>query len=361
MQRNMDVAQASVARFPFRVVNSLDHAATIQLLVESDPPGWQVRFLEGCEPVLPVFEMDPYRDCPRDLIVELIPPPGARPGEEGRVIVRAITEEGEDVGGATLIGRVSQVERHTFTVLEALYDTLFEMDPDGRVIPGLAQWWEISDDGMYVLVRLRDGVLLHNGEMLNAEIVAASLLEPVELLPEVWREPLYVNSLVEWIGVVDDRTLEFYLTAPLPGELLVSLALPENAIAFPYEPFVGTGPFRFEGMVPGVETVLGRFDEHWKGPVPLERLVYLVVLEEAARVVGLISGEFDAIVGVEPELFDLLAASGDVWLDGIPCDYRAVARWSVDEFEFHPDNVLRLWDAGWLGTETLLIAIPEMP
>jgi hypothetical protein len=349
-----------VARAPFRVVNSLDHRAIIRLLVESDPPGWEVRFLEGCQPIRPVFSMDPYKDCPRDLIVELIPPPGAVPGEEAQVIIRVVTEEGEEIGGATLIGRVSAVERGTFTILEALYDTLFDVDLGGQVMPGLAAWWEVSEDGHSVFVHLREGILFHNGEMLNAEIVAASLLERVQLLPDVWREPLFEAELVEWIAVVDEFALEFRLATPLPGELLALLAVPDHAIALPFDPFIGTGPFRFEQMVPGMETVLDRFGDYWRGPVPLERLVYLEIPEEAARVAGLMSGEFDAIVGSDPDAYYELETDGGYWLDGTPCDYRAVARRSVDELSFHPDNVLRLWDAGWLGAEVLVIAVPEI-
>jgi ABC-type transport system substrate-binding protein len=196
--------------------------------------------------------------------------------------------------------------------------------------------------------------------MLSAEIVARSLLESIELLPGVRREPLQACPLVDSIVVVDDRVVEFRLTTPLPEALLASLALPANVIAHPDESFNGTGAFRFEGHQLGLRVVLERFEHHWGGQPRLERLVYVVIADEVTRVVALKAGEVDAMTGVTPEMFDELAADGGYWLDGVPCCYRAVARRSVGEFSFHPDHVLRLWEAGWGATDTLVVAVPEM-
>lgn len=361
MQRNMDVAQASVAQFPFRVVNNLDEAATIMLVAESDPPEWRVRFLENCEQIEPTFEMDPYKDCPRDLIVELIPPDDALPGDEGQVIVRAITEEGQELGGATLIGRVSAVERYTFTVLEALYDTLLGLDFDGQLIPQLAEWWEVSDDGLTIYVRLRQGVVFHNKELLTAEVAAESLRISVELWPGHLREPLLANPLIDSISVQDEHTLVFQLTDPLPGEFLALLAIPTTAIAFPFGPsLVGTGPFLMEELIQDDYVVLASFAYYWKGAVPLKKLKYIIVPEEATRLWLLENRAVDAIVSRNTATYWQLADDGDFWLNGIPCDFRAVAKSTVDEFNFHVDNILRLWDAGYLGTDVLRIAVPEL-
>ena len=359
MQRNMDVAQASTARFPFRLVNNLDRQAVIRLIPEADPPDWEVRFLLDCEEVEPVFEMDPYRDCPKDLIVELIPPEDALPGDEGQVIVHAVTEEGEEIGGATLIGRAGAVEPDGFAILEAIYDTLLELTPEGRISPALAEAWEIDEDAKGVTFHLRSDVLFHDGQLLTADLAAESLNAPIELFPDQVREPITAYPLIEDVFPVDEFTLVIRLSQPLPGELLTLLTLPSSAIANPYEAFVGTGAFRMEEIVPNDLVVLQRFDEFWDGPVPLERLVFRIVPEESIRAMMLMTGEIDATIGVIPDFYRQLAAVGSFRMSGTPCAYQAVSYETVDEFVFRADYVLRLWEAGFLATDTLVIALPD--
>ncbi len=45
---------------------------------------------------------------------------------------------------------------------EFFYDTLVMWDQDLNIIPGLAESWEIAEDGTYIF-HLRQGVLFHNG------------------------------------------------------------------------------------------------------------------------------------------------------------------------------------------------------
>ncbi|HEX5938900.1 MAG TPA: ABC transporter substrate-binding protein, partial [Dehalococcoidia bacterium] len=52
-----------------------------------------------------------------------------------------------------------------------IFSGLTRLAPDGRVVPDLAERWEISDDGTEYTFRLRDGIVWHDGEDLTADDV----------------------------------------------------------------------------------------------------------------------------------------------------------------------------------------------
>lgn len=101
MQRNMSIAQASTARVRFRLENNLTEEMRIEVKVETKAVLWQMRVVENGKPVEPAFVMQP-NDCPRDLVVEMVPPPGARKGERATFVVRAIANGKIDFGGAVI-------------------------------------------------------------------------------------------------------------------------------------------------------------------------------------------------------------------------------------------------------------------
>lgn len=97
MQRNISVAQASIARVPFRLENNLTKEARIELRTETKS-NWRARITENGEPVdAAVFDMKP-NDCPRNLVVEMIPPDGAKKGDRATFILRTLAN-GADFGG----------------------------------------------------------------------------------------------------------------------------------------------------------------------------------------------------------------------------------------------------------------------
>ena len=58
---------------------------------------------------------------------------------------------------------------------EAVFHNVFEglvlFDETGALIPGLAESWDISDDGLTYTFHLRDDVTFHNGKAFSAEDV----------------------------------------------------------------------------------------------------------------------------------------------------------------------------------------------
>ena len=62
----------------------------------------------------------------------------------------------------------------SFAVTNQIYETLFRVTPEGDIAPGLATAWEFIDPTT-LEVTLREGVSFHDGTLLSAAAVAASL------------------------------------------------------------------------------------------------------------------------------------------------------------------------------------------
>jgi peptide/nickel transport system substrate-binding protein len=75
---------------------------------------------------------------------------------------------------------VTSIDPHFFNlfpnnnVAEHIFDKLVQMDPDSKMIPGLATSWKTIDDKTWEF-KLRKGVKFHDGSELTAEDVAFSI------------------------------------------------------------------------------------------------------------------------------------------------------------------------------------------
>jgi peptide/nickel transport system substrate-binding protein len=119
---------------------------------------------------------------------------------------------------------------------------LVRFDERGQVVPGLAERWNVSDDGLSYIFRLQTGEW-PDGRRIRADDVARILSRQLR--------PASTNPLKDTLGAVSeivamtDRVIEIRLNAPRPN-LLQLLAQPAFGLV---RAGVGTGPFR----VPTVE------------------------------------------------------------------------------------------------------------
>ncbi len=111
-----------------------------------------------------------------------------------------------------------------------LFDRLVEAWPERTLVPSLAERWEISDDGLRYVFHLRDGLTWSDGTPLTAHDVEFGIkrvLDPASPGSSVAiyfalenGEETYLGRNTDWdaVGVraLDDRTVEFRLSAPAP-------------------------------------------------------------------------------------------------------------------------------------------------
>ena len=114
---------------------------------------------------------------------------------------------------------------------------LVRFDERGQVVPGLAERWNVSDDGLSYIFRLQTGEW-PDGRKIRADDVASILGR--QLRPSS-RNPLKdtLGAVTEVVAMTE-RVIEIRLAAPRPN-LLQLLAQPEFGLVRGGE---GTGPFR---------------------------------------------------------------------------------------------------------------------
>ena len=114
---------------------------------------------------------------------------------------------------------------------------LVRFDALGQIDPGLAERWNVSDDGLSYIFRLAPGAW-PDGPRVNARDVARLLNRQLRAAS---RNPLKDSlGAVSEVIAMTDRVIEVRLRAPRPN-LLQLLAQPELAIT---REGLGTGPFR---------------------------------------------------------------------------------------------------------------------
>jgi peptide/nickel transport system substrate-binding protein len=69
---------------------------------------------------------------------------------------------------------------------------------------------------------------------------------------------------------------------------------------------VGAGPYKFVSFNPGVELILEAFDQYWRKPPSVKRLVFRSIPEETTRLAALQRGEVDIVYSIRGELAEEL-------------------------------------------------------
>ena len=185
-------------------------------------------------------------------------------------------------------------------------------DESTQVVPGLAESWTISKDGLQYTFKLRRGIAFHDGTPLNAEAVKFSIerqINPNHPAYKLGKYPFanYFFGNVKAVEVLSDERVAFLLNEPRASFLAVLTAGAASIVSptavmkwgpdYPNHP-VGTGPFRFASWDRGQRVVLEKNPAYWKYPVKVERVIYRPIVEDQARLTELLTGGLDLIVGV---------------------------------------------------------------
>ena len=115
---------------------------------------------------------------------------------------------------------ITSMDPHFFNLFpnnnmaEHIFDKLVQMDPDSKMIPGIATSWKPIDEKTWEF-KLRKGVKFHDGSELTAEDVVFS----INRVPTVPNSPgLFTpyTKAIQKVEVVDPYTLRFHYAAPYP-------------------------------------------------------------------------------------------------------------------------------------------------
>ncbi len=228
-------------------------------------------------------------------------------------------DSGDSASGGTVVvarsGDIDNLDPHlatafqTIEALELVYDTLFELDPDLTVVPGLAESWEYSDDGMTLTMSLREGVTFHDGDTFDSADVKASI---ERILDEATGAVVRTNLLsIADVQTPDEQTVVLELSEPdgtLPSAFtstntaMVSAAALE-AGTVDNEPN-GTGPFVFDDWRQGEALSLTANEDYWGDGPFVDGVEIRVVPEESSILAGMRADEFQMGILGDPAVVD---------------------------------------------------------
>lgn len=208
-------------------------------------------------------------------------------------------------------------------VFRQIYDTLvFRDNHTHEFVPGLAQSWEISPDGLQYTFNLRQDITFHDGARLDAEAVARNIDRIFDPAINSARARSLLGPFSHY-EITDDYTIHLRLAIPF-APFLDGLAQPFLGISSPHalREFdslryqfhqVGTGPFWLEKYLPGERVELRRNLAFTTNPAiyrPLEGGEIDRVVFQVLDGSPLLSGSIDVVDALAPsEAVDFVANS----------------------------------------------------
>ena len=223
-------------------------------------------------------------------------------------------------GGKVTIGQVGDIQNLipyallflNYPFIENVYDQLFRLDHEVKLHPALAESYEISDDGLLITLKIRQGVTYHSGNPMTAEDVVANLewARSAEAA-----ENLLLNNMaaVSEIRAVDEATVEIAFSEPA--------AYFESAMGL--QPVVepaflekmkseasGTGAFMVQEWVPGDHLTMVKNPNYWNAGRPLvDEAEVRIFADEGAMVSALEGGVIDIALSFPPREYERLQGS----------------------------------------------------
>ena len=225
---------------------------------------------------------------------------------------------------------------------QALYNRLVEFAPGTtRPVPGLAEGWDVSEDGLEYTFHLHPGVKFHStyyftpSRDLNADDVVFSLTRQMDrknpyygYAGGTWPyfEGMAMPALIDSISKVDDQTVRIKLTRPDPailGDLAMDFASVmskeyADALLKAKKPGdldrmpIGSGPFQFVGYQPDVRTNYRANADYWRGKPAIDRLTFLINPDPLARARMLTAGQCQVMADPTPEIVARLKNDADI-------------------------------------------------
>ncbi|WP_281954120.1 efflux RND transporter permease subunit, partial [Pseudophaeobacter arcticus] len=186
---------------------------------------------------------------------------------------------------------------------QVLYSNVFEgltrFMGDGSVVPGLAESWEISADGLSYTFHLNAGVTFHDGTTMDAEDVKFSLDRARAEDSTNAQKALFAD--IASVDVLDAMTVKVTLSKQ-NGSFLFNMAwgdaviVATESIADIKTKPVGTGPFMLSNWVQGDRIELAKNPNYWGQAIALEKATFKFISDPTAAFAAVMAEDVNAFM-----------------------------------------------------------------
>jgi len=210
--------------------------------------------------------------------------------------------------GPTLLDPRLASDAYSERIAQLIFNGLVQLDADGKIVPDLAEGWEIENERIYTF-RLRRGVRFHDGTGLTSDDVRytfESLRSPLSASP--FRKDFEVIDRIE---TPDPFTVRFRLRRP-HAPFLLDLTrgiVPRHAAESERRDFasrpIGTGPFMLTRWLQDQSIELTANAGYFEGTPHISKVVFRIIPEEGTRLMELLADSVDLLEnGLSPDLID---------------------------------------------------------
>ena len=216
------------------------------------------------------------------------------------------------------------------------YDRLINYDVDNvsDIYGGIAESWEISEDGMTFLFKIRQGITFASGNKLSADDVVYSLRRvilldksPAFILTQFGFTP---ENVEQTIVKVDDATVKLVIDKPYaPTFFLYCLTSTAGSVVDMKEvvahekdgdmgygwlktAYAGSGPYMLKTWKPSETLILEANQNYWGDKPKLKRVIIRHITESATQRLLLEKGDIDIARNLAPDDINGLAGNPDV-------------------------------------------------
>ncbi|SEN56992.1 peptide/nickel transport system substrate-binding protein [Lihuaxuella thermophila] len=230
-------------------------------------------------------------------------------------------------------------------ILDFAFDSLWSEDKNLEVtVPGLAEKWEVSEDGKFVTIHMRKDAKWHDGKPITADdmIFTWETIADPAYTEAGGSRASYVDSIkgakekmekkadkISGITKVDDYTIKVEFaqpdarslgsklwSTPIPKHIFEKYSVKEMAGNIDENgkagKIVGSGPYKIKEIRPNQYVVLEKNKDYYqKGKPRIDQIVWKV-LDKDVAIGALKNGEIDFLSDLDPSDYDTVKAMSNV-------------------------------------------------
>jgi len=226
----------------------------------------------------------------------------------------------------TTLDMANQSESPASNVGRHIFDTLYERDPNLKIVPALATEMPKFVPPSAWEVKLRRGVKFHNGEDFNADSAKFTLERLAQGQGKLRGSSFFAP--IDRVEIVDPYTIRVHTKKPWPTFLPV-MTFAQSGMLPPKEAAgketaqlsknpIGTGPYKFVRWSKDEEIVLEANTAYFRGAPQIKTVVFRPIPDDAVRVAALQNGEIDLAVNIPPHLGTIIDRHPKLFLSTAP-------------------------------------------